>query len=109
MTRILSQDEIDALLLTAEKGAPEEPAPDVTSTTIQPYNFRRPDRGSKDQLRALHFLQDRFAVNRSPSLSAFLRSVPEVSIPSVEQFAYSEFLMSLPDPPAFYALALPPI
>jgi flagellar motor switch protein FliM len=109
MTRILSQDEIDALLLTAEKGAPQEPVATDTSTTIQPYNFRRPDRVSKDQLRALHFLHDRFAVNLSTSLSAFLRSVTEVSITSVEQFAYSEFLMSLPDPTAFYAIALPPV
>jgi flagellar motor switch protein FliM len=109
VTRILSQDEIDALLLTAERGAPEEPAAEASPTTIQPYNFRRPDRVSKDQLRALHFLHDRFAVNLSTSLSAFLRSVTEVSITSVEQFAYSEFLMSLPDPTAFYAIALPPV
>jgi len=109
MTRILSQDEIDALLLTAERGSPEEPVSEASSTTIQPYNFRRPDRVSKDQLRALHFLHDRFAVNLSTSLSAFLRSVTEVSITSVEQFAYSEFLMSLPDPTAFYAIALPPV
>jgi flagellar motor switch protein FliM len=109
VTRILSQDEIDALLLTADRGAPEEPVADASTTTIQPYNFRRPDRVSKDQLRALHFLHDRFAVNLSTSLSAFLRSVTEVSITSVEQFAYSEFLMSLPDPTAFYAIALPPV
>jgi flagellar motor switch protein FliM len=109
MTRILSQDEIDALLLTAERGAPEAPVAEAAPTTIQPYNFRRPDRVSKDQLRALHFLHDRFAVNLSTSLSAFLRSVTEVSITSVEQFAYSEFLMSLPDPTAFYAIALPPV
>jgi flagellar motor switch protein FliM len=39
------------------------------------YNFRRPDRISKEQLRSLHFLHDRFAHNVSTSLSAFLRSV----------------------------------
>jgi flagellar motor switch protein FliM len=33
----------------------------------------------------------------------------DVSIVSVEQFAYSEFLMSLPDPTAFYAVAMPPL
>ena len=47
-------------------------------------------------------------VNLSSSLSAFLRTVTEVSIVSVEQFAYSEFLMSLPDPTAFYSFAMPP-
>ncbi len=70
------------------------------------YNFRRPDRVSKDQLRSLHFLHDRFALNVSTSMSAFLRAMTEVSIVSVEQFAYSEFLMSLPDPTAFYSVNL---
>jgi flagellar motor switch protein FliM len=109
MTRILTQEEIDALLLTAADTITPSVA-DATSTSpsVQPYNFRRPDRVSKEQLRALHFIHDRFAVNVSTSLSAFLRAVSEVSITSVEQFAYSEFLMSLPDPTAFYAVALTP-
>jgi len=45
----------------------------------------------------------------STSLSAFLRSVTEVTIVSVEQFAYSEFLMSLPEQTAFYAVGLEPL
>jgi flagellar motor switch protein FliM len=110
MTRILSQEEIDALLLTAaDKSTPQDASAETAAAGVQPYNFRRPDRVSKEQLRALHFIHDRFAVNVSTSLSAFLRAVTEVSITSVEQFAYSEFLMSLPDPTAFYAIALPPI
>ncbi len=64
---------------------------------------------SKEQIRSLHFLHDRFARNIGTSLSAYLRSATEVSVVSVEQFTYSEFLMSLPDPTAFYALSLPPI
>ena len=64
---------------------------------------------SKEQLRSLHFLHDRFARNLSTSLSAFLRAMTDVSIVSVEQFAYSEFLMSLPDPTAFYSVSMPPL
>jgi flagellar motor switch protein FliM len=107
--RTQSQAEIDALLLAAV-GKSEEAArvgqPDLSVTR---YNFRRPDRVSKEQLRSLHFLHDRYAVNLSSSLSAFLRAVTEVSIVSVEQFAYSEFLMSLPDPTAFYSFGMAPI
>jgi flagellar motor switch protein FliM len=73
------------------------------------YNFRRPDRVSKEQLRSLHFLHDRFAVNVSTSLSVFLRAMTEVNIGAVEQFAYAEFLMSLPDPTAYYAIGLTPL
>jgi flagellar motor switch protein FliM len=41
-------------------------------------------------------------------MSAYLRAITELSVVSVEQFSYSEFLMSLSDPTAFYALAIPP-
>jgi flagellar motor switch protein FliM len=111
MGKILSQEEIDALLGSAreiEKEAAKEPAGHtVAEATL--YNFRRPDRVSKEQIRSLHFLHDRFARNVATSLSAYLRSATEVNVVSVEQFTYSEFLMSLPDPTAFYALSLAPI
>ena len=102
MKRTLSQAEIDALLLAAAgRGDEAERAHQSSDRSVTRYNFRRPDRVSKEQLRSLHFLHDRYAVNLSSSLSAFLRAVTEVSMVSVEQFAYSEFLMSLPDPTAF--------
>jgi flagellar motor switch protein FliM len=109
VSKILSQDEIDALLASSASATSDRdyPAaePEVPGGAVI-YNFRRPDRISKEQLRSLHFLHDRFALNVSTSLSAFLRSMTEVNIVSVEQFAYSEFLMSLPDPTAFYAIGM---
>jgi len=110
VSKILSQDEIDALLTSAarlEQSAAVEPALEGESVIV--YNFRRPDRVSKEQIRSLHFLHDRFARNISTSLSAYLRTVTDVNVRSVEQFTYSEFLMSLPDPTAFYAISLTPI
>lgn len=102
--RILSQAEIDALLPTAN-GSDDRAA----TSGVAAYDFCRPDRVTKDELRSVHFLHDRFALNVSTSLSAYLRAVTEVNIVSVEQFMYSEFLMSLPDTTAFYALDLDPI
>jgi flagellar motor switch protein FliM len=103
MSRILSQEEIDVLVASSPATASGRPAAPVVA-----YNFRRPDRVSKEQIRSLQLLHERFARNASTSLSAFLRSTTEIAIVSVEQFAYSEFLMSLPDPTAFYAIAMPP-
>jgi flagellar motor switch protein FliM len=109
MSRFLSQEEIDALLTAdALPGAGGETRAGNEAKAAT-YNFRRPDRVSKEQLRSLHYLHDRFAVNVGTSLSAFLRAVTEVNIVSVEQFAYSEFLMSLPDPTAFYAIHISPV
>jgi flagellar motor switch protein FliM len=101
VSRIVSQDEMDVILAGTEK-------PDG-SGRASIYDFRRPDRVAKEQLRSLHYLHDRFAMNVSTSLSAFLRSMTEVSIVSVDQVTYSEFLSALPDPTAFYAVALPPL
>jgi flagellar motor switch protein FliM len=80
MSKILSQDEIDALLSsTAESEHPvltalpgDDPGPIII------YNFRRPDRVSKDQIHSLYFLHDRFARTVATSLSAYLRVITEL-------------------------------
>jgi flagellar motor switch protein FliM len=108
VNRQLSKAEIDALILAAgTEGTAQASVP--VPLPVSRYNFRRPDRVSKEQLRSLHFLHDRFAVNLSSSLSAFLRAVTEVSIVSVDQFAYSEFLAACPDPTAFYSFGMAPL
>ena len=108
MSTILSQPDIDALL-SGPVAASCSDRPDETGpgAAIR-YNFRRPDRISKEQIHALQFLHERFARNVSQSLAAYLRSTSEVSLVSVEPLAYSEFLMSLSDPTAFYALSVAP-
>ncbi|MGE0445003.1 MAG: flagellar motor switch protein FliM [Vicinamibacterales bacterium] len=78
-------------------------------STVTAYNFRRPDRVSKEQLWSLHFVHERFALNLSTSLSAFLRAVTEVTIVGVDQRSYAEFLFVTPDPTAFYAISMAPI
>lgn len=106
MSQALSSQDIDTLLTSPlasrRAGRPAPPA------KVSRYDFRRPDRISKEQIHALQFLHERFARNVSQSLAAYLRSMTEVSLVSVEQFAYSEFLMSLSDPTAFYAVSMAP-
>jgi flagellar motor switch protein FliM len=106
MARLLSQAEIDALLTAVPAGDEVAHAHVVSTGPVVAYDFRRPDRVSKDQIRSLHLLHDRFARNMTNSLAAYLRTGVEVSVAAVEQFSYSEFLMSLPDPTAFYGLRL---
>ena len=113
MSPVLSQEEIDALLTAASdqnsSGGHASAFEGDPRTSVIGYNFRRPDRVTKDQIRSLHFLHDRFARNVSTSMSAYMRVVTDVTILSVEQFTYSEFLMSLSDPTAFYAISMRPL
>jgi flagellar motor switch protein FliM len=81
----------------------------MSEKKIQKYNFKRPDRISKNQLRSLHFIHDRFVRNVSSSISAFLRTVVEVSLDNITQVSYSEFLNSVSDPTCYAAISLKPL
>ncbi len=81
----------------------------MTDKKIQRYNFKRPDRISKNQIRSLHFVHDRFARNFSSSVSAYLRTVVEISLENIGQISYSEFLSSVSDPTCYAAISLKPL
>lgn len=102
-------------LLTAEEMAAliETPGDQASSQEKRrravPYNFRRPDRLSKEQVRALYLLHDLFSHSLSSSLPIFLRTISEVTLISVEQQAYVEYLYGLPDPTAIFTLNMNPL
>ncbi len=111
MTDILDQSEVDALLAAVDTGqVPQEPASSVFSSRgkgqldVQTYDFKRPERVSKDQMRALEALHDSFARNLGAALSGYLRTIIEVSVAHIEQLTYSEFIHSLPNPTCFNLL-----
>src|SRR5678816_4122364 len=76
---------------------------------VQSYNFRRPDRISTNQIRSLHFVHDRFARNASSSISAYLRTVVEITLDSIEQVTYTEFLSNTADPTCYSSFSLRPL
>ncbi len=59
------------------------------------YDFRRPDKFAKDQLRTLQMLHETFARLFASSLSAYLRVPVHVDLVSVEQIPYDEYMRSL--------------
>ena len=73
-----------------------------------PFDFRRPDRISKSQLRAIHNLHETFARNLGASLSAYLRAYLTASIVSVTQLSYHEFSAGLASPTCLLSLGLQP-
>src|SRR4051794_25115983 len=71
---------------------------------VQVYDFKRPERVSKDQMRALEALHEGFGRNFGAALSGYLRTIIEVSVAHIEQLTYSEFIHSLPNPTCFNLL-----
>src|SRR5258708_15165566 len=102
--RVLSQDEIDAVFKKLRDTAGE----DDTAKRAQPYDFRRPDRIAKDQLRAIHLLHEAFARSLSSSLSAYLRNYALVNLASVEQLSFMEFSQCLPASTCLISLGMRP-
>ena len=112
MAKILSQDEIDALLTTVSTGdgdADEERYDDDKMRPIITYDFKHPNRVSKDQIRTLENMHDNFAGHYGSSLSTILRTIVDVDLVSVDQITYSEFIMSLVTPSCTYTFGADPM
>ena len=103
LDRVLSQEEIDAVFRNMNGGVDDDPA-----KRTQPYDFRRPDRIAKDQLRAIHLLHENFARSLASSLSAYLRAYVIVNLVSVEQISFREFTQCLPSPTCMASLGMRP-
>src|ERR1700726_2934606 len=102
--RVLTQDEIDNVFRSAREGGDyDDPA-----KRAQAYDFRRPDRIAKDQLRAIHQLHENFARTLASSLSAYLRAYVAVNLIAVEQLSFMEFSQCLPSPSCLVSLGLRP-
>lgn len=111
MTEILSQDEIDALLSAISSGEVE--ADDYTNVgeqkKVKIYDFRRPDKFSKDQIRTLQMMHETFARLTTTALSAQLRALVGVHVGSVDQLTYEEFIRSIPNPTTIAVVNMDPL
>src|SRR2546430_811969 len=102
--RVLSQQEMDDVFRNLRDAQPEHDP----SKRAQVYDFRRPDRIAKDQLRAIHLLHENFARSLASSLSAYLRAYVAVNLVAVEQLSFAEFSQCLPSPSCLVSLGLRP-
>lgn len=98
---LLSAEEMSALM-------PPPPSADAAAGSkrpIVPYNFRRPDRLSKEEIRSLYLLHDLFAHALSSSLPLFMRAVSEVNLISVDQQSYGDYQKGLADPTCIFTVS----
>ena len=123
---VLSQAEVESLLSQMEAGggtravaAPVAPMPTAGAIAagkparprekVTPYDFKRPERVGKEQMRALQSLHEGFGRNFGAAMSALLRTIVDVKLTSVDQLTYSEFVFSLENPTYFNVLRAEPL
>jgi len=101
--------DIDNASKKREVAVRDQATDDESSKKIQAYDFRRPGRIAKDQLRAIHLLHENFARSLASSLSAYLRAYVAVNLVSVEQLSFMEFAGCLPSPTSIVTLGMKPV
>lgn len=111
MAEVLSQSEIDALLSALSTGdvEPEQLKEKEEKQKIKKYDFRSPQKFSKDHIRTLEMVHDAFARIISNYLSGQLRKHVKVDIQSVEQITYEEFVHSIANPTILTIFKMPPL
>ncbi len=105
MPKILSQEEIDALLKNV--GQDDDSSFDVIGgieKKVTPYDFSHPQLLSKEQERMIENIHENFCRSYSVYLSAQLRLLVEIRQLAIEQYTYSEFVTSLSNPTCLYIL-----
>jgi flagellar motor switch protein FliM len=75
---------------------------------IKVYDFKRPDKFSKDQLRAIQMIHEAFARQLTTVMSTLIRSMVAAEVASVDQLAYEEFVNSLVQPTVIGILEMHP-
>ena len=117
---VLSQAELEKLLASSREGAQRggeiigshgisSRALPRSSVKILPYDFKRPERVGKEQMRVLQTLHEGFARNFAAALSGLIRSIVEVKLTGVDQLTYSEFIFALDNPTCFNLLKAKPL
>lgn len=105
MAELLSQQEIDALLNTVKAGT-EKTVQGEIEKNILPYDFRLPNRISKNQLRTLRNIHETFSESITSFLMSKLQTIININIISVDQIYYSEYVLSVSNPACLYTFDL---
>ena len=120
-SRALSQSEIDALLNQIPEGETEQKSADSPLTPAMPltdraysrpiksYDFRRPDKFSKEQWTTLQVMNETFARLASAAFSSRLRSLVQIRLSSIDQGLYEEWQTQVPAQTVCYVLSMQPL
>jgi len=118
-TDIMSQDDIDDLLNYISDEVVEDRASKLKNKVItkkdkkikkiKEYDFKRPDKFSKENTRTVRMLHETFCRLTTTSLSAQLRTLVQVHVVTVDQLTYEEFIRSVTQTTILAEIQLPPL
>jgi flagellar motor switch protein FliM len=102
MAEVLSQQEIDQLLNKVKSGDDTIIAGHGSETEVIPFDFRLPNRISKNQLRTIRNIHENIAESLTSFLVTKLQTIVNINVTSVDQIYYSEYVLSVSNPACLY-------
>ena len=109
---VLSQSEIDELLRSMSEGSYDlatQEKDDAGKKNALPYDFARPQKINKEQLRTLEIMYDSYCRSLTSFLSGYLRTTVTLDVISAEQVTYNEFSNALASPCILSVVELSPL
>ncbi len=100
MKNVLSQDEIDSLINALSDGELDaiELEQEQNRQNVKVYDFSKPNKLAKDQIQTLRGIHENYARIVSNILSNQVRNNVKLTIVSIEQVTFGEFIRSIPNP-----------
>lgn len=77
--------------------------------TVRTFDFRRPSKLNRDHVRTLEIVQEIFSRQFSTVLSSSLRAISTVTVESIEQLSYDEYVRATPNPTHLNLLSINPL
>jgi len=110
VAEVLSQSEIDSILNALQIGKidAETIKQKESEKKVRVYDFRRPNKFSKEQLNTIEVISEKYCRLITTYLSGHLRTRVQIKIASVEQLTYEEFIRSIPNPTILNIFGLEP-
>jgi flagellar motor switch protein FliM len=110
MEKILSQDEVDALLRGLSDGdieTTQESAP--VQEDIRSFDLANQDKIVRGRMPTLDIINDRFAKIHRIWLSGALRRMLDINVCQAEMIKFGEFIRTLPVPTSLHILKMEPL
>lgn len=113
MADILTQAEIDALISAMvnqeQEGASSQSALVQAPKRVRSYDFRRPDKFSKDQIRTLQMIHENFIRPLQTYFAGRFRTMVQMVVGSVDQNTYAEFIRAVSNPSVICPFTMAPL
>lgn len=109
MEKILTQEEITALVKGIEDGKVDVTGDKSAGSEAVPYDFSSQNRGFQAEMPALTLANENFCRSFRQSLYSVLRKGIQVTVPQVQTRKYGDFLQAFPAPASLHIFRVDPL